>query len=443
LSLRQRLVVLLLVAVAAVGLTAAAVAYFDARHEIDELLDAHLVQEATLVLAQAREGDDDLEIDVEHAPELHRYGRRVAFQLWERGSRLGLHSAGAPDHRMSPLDEGFSNVEIAGKPWRVFSSWDRKRRVLVQVGEQRHGRDELAASIARSVIVPVGVALPVLGLLVWFAVGAGLRPLRTIAHEVAKRAPTHLAPLAVAEPPAEVAPLVAALDRLFARVRSSIEGERRFTADAAHELRTPIAALRAQAQVARAASDDATRAHALDGVIVGCDRAARLVEQLLTLARLEPGEAIRAGRFGLHALAREVLADLAPAAIARDIDLALDEGGEIFVAGDASLVTILLRNVVDNAIRYSPTGTSVRVTVARAGDGRGCLTVTDQGPGVPAEERQRLGERFYRREGETATGSGLGLSIVRRIAELHGAGVTFGASTDGRGLAVEVRFPVS
>jgi two-component system sensor histidine kinase QseC len=437
-SLRGRLLMLLLASVAVVGIAAAALAYVDARHEAGELLDAHLVQAAALVLAQARHDEDDNEL--EHAPELHKFGHRVAYQIWDRAGSLRVRSPQAPDARMSPNEEGFANVDVDGRAWRVYSGWDRKRRLLVQVGERQRGRDEIAVAIARSVVVPFGIALPVLAVLVWLAVTFGLAPLRAIAREVGARAPTRLEPLSARRVPAEIVPLVDALDRLLGRVRASIEGERRFTADAAHELRTPLAALRAQAQVAREATSDAARAHALDGVMAGCDRAARLVDQLLTLARLEPGEPLRGESVDLHAIARDALADAAPAAVAKDIDVALEGAAAVRIQGDAGMLTILLRNLVDNAIRYAPSASAIRVRATKNPDGSATLAVADEGAGVPAAERAKLGERFHRREGVQASGVGLGLSIVRRICELHGATLAFCDGPNGRGLEVRITF---
>jgi len=439
-SLRARVLALALAAVAAIWLAAAAYSYFEARHEVAELLDGYLAQAAGLLIAQA--GEDLDELDVEHAPQLHRYARRLAFQVWERGRVLRLHSPNAPDTRLSPRDEGFSDVDLQGGRWRVFSSWDAGREVLVQVAEERHARDDIAAAVGASLVAPLLVALPLLGLLLWVAVSLGLRPLRLLGAQVARRTPHHLAPVAVQRPPAEVAPLVADLNRLLERVRWSIEHERRFTADAAHELRTPLAGLRAQAQVARAATDDSERLRALDQVVAGCDRGAHLVDQLLVLARLDPREAGSiAGRCDLRCVAREVVAETAPFALRRGIDVELTDGEACAVGGDPTLLATLLRNLLDNAVRYSPPGTTAKVAVRRSADGKTELVVSDAGPGVPSVDREHLGERFFRLPGTEEPGSGLGLSIVRRIAELHGAEVRFAQGESGRGLVVTVSFP--
>ena len=435
--MRRQLLVLLLGAVAVVWIGVGVASYVDARHEIDELLDAHLAQASSLLIAQAGHDLDEIE---EHVPETKRYARRVAFQFWEGGTRLRLHSSNAPLARLSAKDEGFSDVRIDGQRWRVFSSWDRRRRYVVQVGERLGARDEIVASIARNLLLPLVVALPLLALVVWLAIERVLRPLRVLNREVAHRAPDHLAPVEVGRAPVEVAPLVLNLNDLFGRVQASMDNERRFTADAAHELRTPLAALRAQAQVARGASDDRERIRALDNVIAGCDRAAHLVDQLLTLARLEPAHAqVAHADVALAPLVQAAIAEATPAALNKDIDIELTEGAPAHVQGDARLLGILLRNLLDNAIRYSPRGSTVTVDVGRD-DGRARLTIRDHGPGVPPEARARLGQRFERFGVSDVTGTGLGLSIVARIAELHDARVTFGDAPSG-GLAVDVTFP--
>jgi two-component system sensor histidine kinase QseC len=436
-SMRRQLLVLLLGVVAIVWVATAVVSYFDARHELDELLDAHLAQSASLLIAQAGHDLDEIE---EHVNDVHRYARRVAFQFWRRGTSLELHSKNAPDVRLSPREEGFSDARIDGRRWRVFSAWDHDRRYLVQVGEQAATRDAIVGAMLRGMLLPLAVALPVLAILLWLAIERTLRPLRTLGQQVAHRAPDNLGAIDVGSAPAEVVPLVADLNRLFERVRASIDNERRFTADAAHEMRTPLAAIRAQAQVARGASIDAERTHALDSVIAGCDRATHLVDQLLTLARLEP-ERFHANRqpVELRAIARDAVRDIAPLGLARSVEVVLADGPDVLAHADARLLGILLRNLLDNAVRYSPAQASVQVHVGTRGSVP-YMTVEDAGPGVPPQVRAELGQRFRRFAGADAAGTGLGLSIVKRIAELHGADVAFEAATTG-GLAVTVSFP--
>ena len=436
-SLQRRLLGALLGAVALVWLATAVYSYFDTRHEVNELLDAHLAQSASMIVAQA--GHELEEIDLEHAPQLGKHSRRVAFQIWEGGKTLRLHSLNAPQARMSPVEQGYSRARIDGKAWRVFSTWDDGHRFLVQVGERDKTREEIAAGVARNLLVPLAFALPALGLLAWLVIARALAPLRALGRQVESRAPDSLGPLAAEDAPAEVVPLVRSLNALFVRVEGLIGRERRFTADAAHELRTPLAALKTQAQVARGASDAAERSRALDNVVAGSDRAARLVEQLLTLARLEPDQLKeRAKPCDLREIARAAVAELAPGALARGTEIELDADGAARIEGHPELIAVLLRNLVDNAVRYGPAGGTVRVEL------RGTeLSVADQGPGIPPEARARVTERFFRLPGTEASGSGLGLSIVERIAALHGATLALDEGAGGRGLRVEVAFPAA
>jgi two-component system sensor histidine kinase QseC len=436
-SLKRRLLLGLLAVVAVVWLATAAYSYFDATHEINELLDAHLAQSASLIVAQV--GHDLEEIDLEHAPKTDKRARRVAFQIWERGTILRLHSSDAPSSPFSRRQEGYSNATFGGKSWRVFSTWDAKRRFLVQIAERDEARREIAAGIATNLLFPLLFALPVLALFVWLSIDRAVSPLNRLGQEAERRKAGDLRPFAPERAPREVVPLVRSLNALFERVRRLLENERRFTADAAHELRTPLAAVKTQAQVARGAFDDRARQHALDGVIEGCDRAARLVDQLLTLARLEPDPAQPAKHLELVDLAREVIAELAPLALAKDVDIELRGPGPASVKGHRELLSVLLRNLVENAVRYSPHGSSVNVDVVSSDEGA-TLSVMDEGPGVTPDERARLGQRFYRVLGTGQSGSGLGLSIVRRIAEMHSARLRF-EEGDGKGLRVVVAFP--
>lgn len=439
-SIQRRLLFGLLAATLLAWGAALLLSYRDTRHELNEVLDAYLAQSTSLLIAQL--GPETDEIDTEHAPLLHRYSRKVAFQVWEEGDHLLLHSVSAPSAHLSERFDGYSDSVVAGERWRVFSAWNDEHTLLVQVGERAAVREELAHKVAENLLRPVLLALPVLALIIWLGVSRGLRPLAALRQQVEARDPQNLSPLTEADVPAEVAPLVLALNGLFARVRMLLDNERRFTADAAHELRTPLAAIKTQAQVARAAAGDEERMRALDQVLAGCDRAARLVEQLLTLARLEPGQLSRRERCGLQESAAAVIAEMAPGALGKGVEVQLLEGEEIAIEGDPDLLRILMRNLIDNAVRYSPAGSSVRVSASVA-DGKAILSIMDQGPGIPLESRAVVWERFYRVLGTGESGSGLGLSIVRRIAELHGGEAVLAEGEGGRGLRVSVTFPAA
>ncbi|MHB0925684.1 MAG: ATP-binding protein [Gallionellaceae bacterium] len=435
-SLKQRLLALALAAITLVWLGATAFTYLDAREEFDEVLDAHLAQAAALLVAQATHEIDELE--TEHTPLLHKYARRVAFQVWEKGQQLRLHSANAPQQPLASKERGFSDNIIDGKRWRVFSTWDESGEYLIHVAERADVREELARDIAGNLLRPLWFSLPLLALLLWVAVLRGLRPLEKLAREVEQREPDNLAALDASTAPREVVPLIERLNRLFTRIEASMQKERRFTADAAHELRTPVAAIKAQAQVARAASSEAERIHALDSAILGCDRAAHLIDQLLTLARVDTLNRGMTEPCQLRDIAAEAIAALAPAALEKGVQLELLAGDEA-VRGNPGLLRVLLRNLLDNSIRHSPPGTTVQVSITHE-PGAVCLSVSDNGPGIPEQERAKVLERFYRPLGTQASGSGLGLSIVKRIAEVHDAVLQIQPASEGQGLRVTVSF---
>jgi two-component system sensor histidine kinase QseC len=441
-SLQGRLLVLVLGLVLAAWLATAALTWIDVRHELEELLDSHLAQAAALlVVQQASEVEDDQRVD---APSLHRYAPKVAFQVFHEG-RLALRSSNAPAEPMLAFAggaaDGFKTIDIAGTAWRVFATHGRERDVQVFVGEQVESRSAILWAVLRSSLGPMLFAIPLLALAAGFAVRQGMAPLRLLGRTLARRAPDALQPIAVNGAPSEMAPMLDALNGLFRRIAELLESERRFTADAAHELRTPIAGIRVQAQVALGATADRERSHALHATLQGCDRATRLVEQLLTLSRLESGAERARVTVDAAALARQVVAEVAPLALGKQQVVDVDAGSPCPVQGDATLLSVLIRNLVDNAMRYSPPRAVVKVAVSND-QGAVRLMVEDGGPGMSPADIDRIGERFFRVVGSGQDGSGLGWSIARRIAAVHRATVRVARSESLGGLSVEVRIPV-
>jgi two-component system sensor histidine kinase QseC len=439
-SLRLRLLAGTLAIVAALWGGLSYVAWREALHEADELFDAHLAQTAALLgtLAGGR-GEEAGEIE-EHLP-LHHYGRKVAFQIWAPGQRLLLHSASAPDTPLSPLDTGFSDARSGGREWRVYGLRVPSMHHLIQVGEALDARRAVAHELAAHLLAPLAMALPLLALALVVLIRASLAPLSRLAHSIGQRSAERLEAIEIAGTPRELHPILEQLNALLARLGRSLDQERSFTADAAHELRTPLAAIRAHAQVALNDSTDSRQAAALRQVIAGTDRATHLVEQLLTLARLDDADALRRAPCDLRRLAMEALAWAAPQALDKGIELGLEDGPAAMVTGEATLLTVLLRNLIDNAVRYSPPESRVHVGIAVDDADNACVTITDQGPGIPAAERPRVLGRFYRVVGNSESGSGLGLSIAARIAELHAVRLELGDNPDGTGLCVRVYFP--
>jgi two-component system, OmpR family, sensor histidine kinase QseC len=434
-SLRLRLIVTTLALVTAIWLAVTLAAWFETRHETEEILDAHLAQAGALLAAFVGKEADELG---EHLP-AHRYLRKVTFQVWEKGGKLAVHSANAPDHRLAPSDHGFADSEFDGHRWRVYSVMNGD--YLVQVGETHEARDDISRALAGHLLAPLAIALPLLTLALALLIGRGLRPLSALAEDIGRRDPTRLDAIDGTNAPSELRPVLDRLNLLLAQVSHSLDQERRFTADAAHELRTPLAAMRTHAQVAMGATNATERGAALAHVIEATDRATHLLEQLLTLARLDANAASSVfTEVDLRQIATAAIAVAAPAALAKEMELALEDGPAVPIRGEAALLGVLLRNLIDNAVRYSPPAAGVSVTVATQADGRRFLEVCDQGPGIPAAERARVLDRFYRIAGSNETGSGLGLSIATRIAELHGARFELADGPTGNGLCARVVF---
>jgi len=457
-SLQARLLTLLLLMVTLVWVGAAALTWVDASDELDELLDGHLAQSAALLIVQqtghGSESDDPQDpgappirdperSHTEDAPSLHKYAPRVAFQVFHEG-QLTLRSANAGNVPMSAKDRGFSTVTLPDKnTWRVFAAQGNEGDVQVFVGEQVESRDAILWAVLKGVLMPLMYALPLLAVVGWLAVRQGLAPLRLLSRALSLRQAQALEPVVLTNVPAEIEPVVQSLNALFERIQTMMEAERRFTSDAAHELRTPIAAIRTQAQVALAAGTDTeTREHALQYTLAGCDRATHLVEQLLTLSRLESSSAgAPKGRVDLCVVTQRVAAELAMTALGRGQELTLDAPAPCWIGADDMLSGVLVRNLLDNAMRYSPQGAQVSVSVTQMA-AHVLLQVEDSGPGLSDADIAHLGERFYRVLGTEQTGSGLGWSIVRRIAGVYQAEVIVRRSARVGGLCAEVRWPM-
>lgn len=437
-SLRRRLLGLLLGGVAAAWLATMVFSYIDAHHEVDELFDAQLAQAAQTLLALTSHDEDDGVEDLGAAG--HKYQRRLRFQIWRADGKLLIRSNNAPETPLTTA-AGFSETRGDDGHWRHFSQWSEDRSLQVQVSENHHIRDELIGHIAWRLLFPALFGLPLIGLWVWLATRQGLSSLDGVARQIASRDPQQLQAIHPAAAPGEIRPLIEALNGLFQRVEQTLEAERRFTADAAHELRTPLAALQAQLQVAQRARDAGEHNRSLQQLQSGLTRAAHLVDQMLLLARLDPESGLPDPQeVDLAALAESVCADLGPQILARNIDFDLESVTGAKLTGQAEWLRVLIRNLVDNAVRYTPEGGKVAVRIERLGDSLK-LAVSDSGPGIPPEERNAVFRRFHRLDQGGQPGSGLGLAIVARIAELHGAQLCLDTSPMTKGLDIGVQFP--
>ncbi len=372
----------------------------------------------------------------------HKYESKIAFLVSYDDGRPMLRSPNAPSFHLD--NEGFDNLGDGEEGWRVFGLSIQDPTLRVHVGERMAVRQETVKAILINSLWPMFLSLPILGLIIWATIGKGLRPLEQVAETVEQRAPGSLQPIPTDNVPGEVIPIVDSLNRLFLRVQKAMENERRFTANAAHELRTPLAALKTQAQVKQLDDNNEENASFLNNIVNGVDRTTHMLEQLLTLARADTmqREIILSQQLDLRAVVADVLAMIGGRALDKQIELSLDSPDmPLNIQGDEATLSILVRNLVDNGIRYTPTGGVVRVQLLLESDTI-CLLVEDSGPGVPEAEREDLFQRFQRGEGVEAQGSGLGLSIVKQIADLHGADVILTDVASGQGLRVVVSFPI-
>jgi two-component system, OmpR family, sensor histidine kinase QseC len=444
-SIRRRTLGLVLLVFGISMLAIGLVSYRYASHELEELYDASLAQNARLMegLIQAPLPADQREVMLASLENAllraetsdkrlagHRYESKLAFQIWQDDTLL-LRSASAPEAPLTTLTEGYEDASLEGHGWRVYALSNPERPLRVLVGEREDVRGELVTLIALQTLLPELLGLPVLALLLWWAIGWGLKPLSRMAEQIRRRDPHNLQPLVMSPLPRELDTIVDALNRLLARIRTLRVREKRFIADAAHELRTPLAVLDLHAQNALTAETPEDRSEALDKLRAGVARATHLVTQLLTLARLDPDEEPRdATDCDLLQEAREALAKLSPLATDQGIELLLDadEAADWQLQVEPGALDTLIQNLVSNALQHSPDGGTIRVTLS-ADDDRATLCIDDQGPGIPAEKRTRVIERFHR--AGPGAGAGLGLSIVARLLQRHGGRLTLEDAPDG------------
>jgi two-component system, OmpR family, sensor kinase len=435
-SLRGRLLWFLLAAISIAAVAQASIAYRTALANADQIFDYHMQQMALALRSSAPLANTEATAGIEREAE----NNELMVQVWTPDgvqTFRTISSARLPQHAVL----GFSNVNENNTTYRVFSIQTATQ--TLQVAQDMAVRRNMAGNMALRTVGPIAVMMPILMLVVWWVVSGSLEPVARVRSQVAARQADDLSPVSEAGLPDEVLPLVQELNLLFGRVKTAFDAQQHFVADAAHELRTPLAALKLQAlSLERAESDDA-RAVAVGRLTAGIERATRLVEQLLVLARQEGSDASGAKdqQVNLADIARRAVADMAGAAQGKGVDLGLQQADEAVVNGQGDALMVLMRNLVDNAIKYTPEGGTVDVTVSANAQGARLL-VEDSGPGIPTEERERVFDRFYRIAGSEAGGSGLGLAIIKAIAERHGATLALGESERLGGLSVAIEFPV-
>ena len=439
-SLRGRLLWFLLAAITLAAVAQATIAYRTALHDADQIFDYHMQQMALSLRSGTPLSNDEARARME-AESSASGNDDMVVQMWSPDGVQMFHSvsrARLPQRAVL----GFSNVRANGTTYRVFSIQTSNQ--TVQVAQDLAVRRNMAGNLALRTLGPIAVMMPILMLVVWWVVSGSLQPVARVRSQVAARQADDLSPVSDNGLPDEVRPLVQELNLLFGRVKTAFEAQQHFVADAAHELRTPLAALRLQAQSLDRADNPEARRVAVARLTAGIDRATRLVEQLLVLARQEAtaAEGAVSRPVDLADLARRTVADLAGVAAAKGVDLGVQQADPATVQGQPDALQILLRNLVDNAVKYTPGGGTVDISVQHDGQ-KIVVQVEDSGPGIPPDERERVFDRFYRVAGSDAAGSGLGLAIIKAIAERHGATLMLDASTRLGGLKAVVTFSSS
>jgi two-component system sensor histidine kinase QseC len=441
-SLQSRLLYSLMGVTAVAWLLVLGLTWYETDHELNELLDAHLAQTASFLVFQTGDGHEG-HSDFTSSPILHKYQPRVAFQIWHE-NELVVRSEKAP---LAPFRSdrrsGLTDRNVDGQVWRIFSTQGQEKDVWIHVAELGKYRHDILYAGLESAILPLLLVFPLLALFIWWSIRVSLGPLRHLGQEIGLRKASSLQPLAEDAAVQEVQPLVQALNQLFKRVEIQMASERQFTSDAAHELRTPVAAIRMQAQVAMGASEPIAQSQAMQALLLGCDRATRLIAQLLELSRLDAAEfnqdAVSSEPVDVIGLTRQQLAETGPAWLAKNQTLNFEAPDKLLLKVKPEWLSIVVRNLIDNASRYSPEGS--RVQVSWQAGAQPTLTVEDSGPGMNQIDRDRLGDRFFRVLGNNASGCGLGWSIVRRIAQLSGVTVHLGTSASLGGLKVTLSWP--
>ena len=438
-SLRRRLLAWVLPTCIGAAALASAATYWGATGELASLLDGQLEYVASHVSV------DSGRVRVDRA---NTYADRlrddqidaVVLQVW-RGGRLEYTDDDTTRLPM-PADNGFADVTVGGHNWHTFAL--RRGDRIIQVGQAQDERWEALARVAVHLLWPLVGAVAALAVALWFGIGQALRPVRTVATELRNRDAERLRPVSAGTVSTEIEPLLTALNEMLGRLDQSFAAQKRFIADAAHELRTPVMALCVQAELAGSAACESERVAALTELRAGAERLSRLTQQLLNMARLDPDAARTAPReqLDLAQLAREAVLEHADAADCKGIDLGLAAVEVASIFGVREHIRMLMRNLVDNALRYTPPGGRVDVCVRKAGEGVAIVEVRDNGPGIPEGERIRVFERFRRGSDQREMGSGLGLAIVKRIAEECNAQADITDGIGGRGACLRIAFPM-
>ena len=462
-SIRSQLLLrLIIVSIILVGGTAW-LGYQDVRYETRELFDAQLARSARMILslAQAQNGDSGFskiqqyldenglalmyinfeeETDDSHHEEAHIYETKLAFQIWDNEGNLVVKSYNSPLEPLSSQDNGFNNILIDDFDWRTFSLLSNNQQYRCITAERTDVRNDLIIKISNDLFYMFIILVPALTIIMYLSIDQGLRPLQRLASQINRRSGDNLELLSNDYKYTEIVTIKNALNQLLHKLKETLAREKRITSDAAHELRTPLAAIRLHSELAKNANTQQEKTESLDQVIQGVDRTTHLVEQLLTLARLEPE--LLANDFtevDLSTLIIEECALLSPLALDKKIDMAFNQNQIDHIKGNEPSLRLLIRNLLTNAITYTPAGGKIDIALSRQ-DRHTVLTIEDNGPGIAEKDLNHVTERFYRGKNQQPPGCGIGLSIVERVVQIHQGTLQFHQADSGCGLKVIVQF---
>jgi two-component system sensor histidine kinase QseC len=442
-SMKGRLFIVLAAATGVIWLCASAWVFFQTRSEVEHVLDTRLQEAARMVSSLAVDGDAVVSgqprSDAKPLPEIASYERQLSCQIWSLDGRLVGRSRGAPNDSLGNQADGFSDQQVDGETWRVYAISDSAKGIRVLVGDRLGLRERLVSDLIKGLLWPAMLIVPLLGLLIWLILGRGLRPLQLMATDLKSRRVDDMHPVDTSQTPPELTPLATSLNSLFSKVETARQHEREVTAFAAHELRTPLAGLKTQAQVAIATQDPDARARALRNIVISVDRTSRLVRQLLAIARIDAQDDVQQkDEINLGQLLDEIISAETTAEPAKVVlDPALYK---ISLMTNRDLLTVALRNLHENAVQHIQKDGRVSWSASCEKTDVN-ITVDDDGPGIPDTEMPLVTTRFFRGRHKSPYGSGLGLSIVQLAVEKLGATLALNNKIDGNGLRATLALP--
>ena len=438
-------------------------AYQDVRHETRELFDAQLARSARIILSLAQSQNADggfsriqeyldengialMYIDFEEQDKntddnpAHAYETKLSFQIWDDEGNLLIKSYNAPLEPITEQPPGFHDTVINGYDWRAFNLRSSNGQYICITAERIDVRNDLTGKISNDLFYMFIILIPALFLIMFFSIYQGLKPLHQLASQINRRSGDNLELIETDNNYAELSTIKNALNQLLTRLNETLAREKRITSDAAHELRTPLAAIRLHTELAKNAKNHKQQNESLDQVIHSVDRTTHLVEQLLTLARLEP-ELLSKDftRVDLNALLIEESAMLSPLAINKNIEISFNETHAASINGNEPSLRLLIRNLLTNAISHTPENGMINISLSQQGQ-KTTLIFEDNGPGISEEDRKRVVERFYRAQNHQVAGCGIGLSIVDRVVQMHRGTLQLSQADSGQGLKVIIRF---